>query len=125
MLVALPDGNHKADAVADALAAAVATLPAAAGPVADLGPGPRDGRSTAVHHRHRHRRSTSATPSRPGSAAATRTPTGCCASTCPARLDFRTLTQADLDAIAQELNERPRQTLGFKTPSQALAEVLR
>ena len=29
----------------------------------------------------------------------------------PRRLDFRTLTQADLDAIAQELNERPRQTL--------------
>jgi IS30 family transposase len=27
MLVALPDGNHKADAVADALAAAVTTLP--------------------------------------------------------------------------------------------------
>ena len=43
----------------------------------------------------------------------------------PRRLDFRTLTQADFDAIAQELNERPRQTLGFKTPSQALAEVLR
>jgi len=40
-------------------------------------------------------------------------------------VDFRTLTQADFDAIAQELNERPRQTLGFKTPSQALAEVLR
>jgi IS30 family transposase len=33
--------------------------------------------------------------------------------------------QADFDAIAQQLNERPRQTLGFKTPSQALAEVLR
>lgn len=43
----------------------------------------------------------------------------------PRRLDFRTLTQADLDAITQELNERPRQTLGFKTPSQALAKVLR
>ena len=43
----------------------------------------------------------------------------------PRRLDFRTLTQADLDAIAQELNERPRRTLGIKTPSQALAEVLR
>ena len=40
-------------------------------------------------------------------------------------LSSRTLTQADLDAIAQALNERPRQTLGFKTPSQALAEVLR
>ncbi len=43
----------------------------------------------------------------------------------PRRLDFRTLSQADLDTIAQELNERPRQTLGFKTPSQALDEVLR
>ena len=43
----------------------------------------------------------------------------------PRRLDFRTLTQADLDTIAQELNERPRQTLEFKTPSQALAEALR
>jgi IS30 family transposase len=43
----------------------------------------------------------------------------------PRRLDFRTLTQADFDFIAQELNERPRQTLGFKTPSQALVEVLR
>ena len=43
----------------------------------------------------------------------------------PRRIDFRTLTQADLDAIANELNERPRQTLEFKTPSQALAEALR
>ena len=33
--------------------------------------------------------------------------------------------KADFDAIALELNERPRQTLGFKTPSQAMAEVLR
>jgi len=43
----------------------------------------------------------------------------------PRRLDFRTLIQADFDAIALELNQRPRQILGFKTPSQALAEVLR
>jgi IS30 family transposase len=43
----------------------------------------------------------------------------------PRRPGFRTLTQAGFDAIAQELNERPRQTLKFKTPSQALAEVLR
>jgi IS30 family transposase len=41
------------------------------------------------------------------------------------RLDFRTLTQADFDAIAQELNDRPRQNLNFKAPSQALAEALR
>jgi IS30 family transposase len=43
----------------------------------------------------------------------------------PRRLDFRTFSQADFDTIAQELNERPRPTLGFTTPSQALAEVLR
>jgi IS30 family transposase len=39
--------------------------------------------------------------------------------------DLAQLDQAALDAIAAELNGRPRQTLGFKTPSQALAEALR
>ena len=39
--------------------------------------------------------------------------------------DLRQFDQATLDAIAAELNGRPRQTLGFKTPSQALAEALR
>jgi IS30 family transposase len=39
--------------------------------------------------------------------------------------DLRQFDQAALDAIAAELNGRPRQTLGFKTPSQALAEALR
>ena len=43
----------------------------------------------------------------------------------PQRMNFRELTQDDFDAIAAELNDRPRQTLGFKTPSEALAEVLR
>ena len=39
--------------------------------------------------------------------------------------DLRQFGQAALDAIAAELNGRPRQTLGFRTPSQALAEALR
>jgi IS30 family transposase len=38
--------------------------------------------------------------------------------------DLRRFDQAALDAIAAELNGRPRQTLGFQTPSQALAEAL-
>ena len=38
--------------------------------------------------------------------------------------DLGQIDQADLDAIAAELNGHPRQTLGFKTPSQALAEAL-
>jgi IS30 family transposase len=42
----------------------------------------------------------------------------------PQNADLRKFDQAALDAIAAELNGRPRQTLGFKTPSQALAEAL-
>jgi IS30 family transposase len=42
----------------------------------------------------------------------------------PKGADLGQLDQAALDAIAAELNGRPRQTLGFKTPSQALAEAL-
>jgi transposase, IS30 family len=43
----------------------------------------------------------------------------------PKGADLRQFDQAALDAIAAELNGRPRQTLGFKTPSQAPAEPLR
>lgn len=38
--------------------------------------------------------------------------------------DFRTLTQAELDTTAHELNDRPRQTLDWHTPRQALTAVL-
>ena len=34
-------------------------------------------------------------------------------------------SQADLDAVADQMNGRPRQTLGWKTPSQALERALR
>jgi IS30 family transposase len=43
----------------------------------------------------------------------------------PKGADLRQLDQAALDAIAAELNGRPRQTLDFQTPSQVLAEALR
>jgi IS30 family transposase len=43
----------------------------------------------------------------------------------PRTADLRRFTQADLDRIAAELNGRPRQILGFQTPSQILAEALR
>ncbi|MGH2456900.1 MAG: IS30 family transposase, partial [Candidatus Limnocylindria bacterium] len=35
------------------------------------------------------------------------------------------VTQEQLDAVAAELNERPRQTLGWMKPCEALADVLR
>jgi IS30 family transposase len=33
-------------------------------------------------------------------------------------------TQADLDAVALELNDRPRQTLGWASPAQTLTQLL-
>jgi len=42
----------------------------------------------------------------------------------PKGTDMAALTQDDLDAAAHSLNNRPRQTLGWKAPSQKLAEVL-
>jgi transposase, IS30 family len=43
----------------------------------------------------------------------------------PRTADLREFSQADLDRIAAQLNGRPRQILGFKTPLQVLAAVLR
>ncbi len=42
----------------------------------------------------------------------------------PKGTDMSLLTQTDLDTAAHSLNNRPRQTLDWKAPSQKLAEVL-
>jgi IS30 family transposase len=123
MLVALPNG-HKADLVADALAARITTLPAALTRTLTWDQG---------HEMAEHVRFTEATgievyfcdPKSPWQRGSNENTNGLLRQYLPRTLDFRTLTQADFDAIADELNARPRQTLGFKTPSEALAEVLR
>lgn len=43
----------------------------------------------------------------------------------PRKTLMHTISQTQLDDIAAELNGRPRQTLGFMTPSEALDEALR
>jgi transposase, IS30 family len=42
----------------------------------------------------------------------------------PKRSDLAPFGQAALDAFAAELNRRPRETLAWKTPSQALDEAV-
>jgi IS30 family transposase len=42
----------------------------------------------------------------------------------PKGTDLSAFTEGQLDIVAQELNERPRQTLGWMTPSQRLAELV-
>jgi IS30 family transposase len=122
MLVALPNG-HKADLVADALAAKITTLPAALTRTLTWDQG---------HEMAQHLRFTQVTgievyfcdPKSPWQRGSNENTNGLLRQYLPKTLDFKTLTQADFDAIADKLNRRPRQTLGFKTPSQALAEVL-
>jgi IS30 family transposase len=43
----------------------------------------------------------------------------------PKGTNFRRVTPERLDEVAAQLNDRPRQTLGWKTPSEVLAQALR
>jgi IS30 family transposase len=123
MLVALPDG-HRAEVVAKALAAKITTLPAALTRTLTWDQG---------HEMAAHARFTSETginvyfcdPKSPWQRGSNENTNGLLRQYLPRTVSMRDYSQADLDAIADQLNQRPRQTLGFKTPSQALAEVLR
>jgi len=42
----------------------------------------------------------------------------------PKGTDFSIVTEAELDAVADELNQRPRKRLGFANPNEQLAELL-
>ena len=123
MLVALPHG-HRAELVADALAAKITTLPAALTRTLTWDQG---------HEMAAHARFTSQTgiavyfcdPKSPWQRGSNENTNGLLRQYLPRTVNMRDYNQDDFDAIADQLNGRPRQTLGFKTPSQALAEVLR
>ncbi len=124
MLIALPHG-HRADLVADALAAKITTLPAALRRTLTWD----QGQEMAAHARFTLDTGIQVSfcdPKSPWQLRGSNENTnGLLRQYLPRRLNFRELTQDDFDTIATELNDRPRQTLGFKTPSEALAEVLR
>jgi IS30 family transposase len=123
MLVALPNG-HRAELVAAALAAKITTLPAALTRTLTWDQG---------HEMAEHARFTIDTgiqvyfcdPKSPWQRGTNENTNGLLRQYLPRTVSMRDYSQAEFDAIADRLNGRPRQTLGFKTPSQALAEVLR
>ncbi len=123
MLIALPDG-HAADVVADALAAKIVELPDQLRRSLTWD----QGKEMAAHARF-----TIDTdipvyfcdPRSPWQRGSNENTNGLLRQYFPKRSEIAHYTQADLDAVAAELNDRPRQTLGWQSPSQALDEALR
>ena len=123
MLVALPDG-HRADLVADTLAATITTLPDQLRRSLTWD----QGKEMADHARFSI--DTGVTvyfcdPRSPWQRGTNENTNGLLRQYFPKRSDLKTHTQADLDRVAAELNNRPRQTLGWMSPSEALDEALR
>jgi IS30 family transposase len=122
MLVALPDG-YKAEQVRPALAAAVARLPEQVRRSLTWD----QGKEMAEHTKFTVDTGVQVyfcDPRSPWQRGSNENTNGLLRQYLSRGADLRQLDQASLDAIAAELNGRPRQTLGFKTPSQALAEAL-
>jgi IS30 family transposase len=117
-------GGHRAELVADALAEAITTLPQQLTRSLTWDQG---------HEMAEHGRFTVDTgvavyfcdPTSPWQRGGNENTNGLLRQYLPRHISFRDFSQDDLDSIAAELSSRPRQTLEFKTPSEASAEVLR
>jgi IS30 family transposase len=123
MLIALPDG-HAADVVADALAAKVVELPEQLRRSLTWD----QGKEMAAHAQFSVKTGVPVyfcDPRSPWQRGSNENTNGLLRQYFPKRTEIAHYTQADLDAVAAQLNGRPRQTLGWKTPSQALDAALR
>ena len=123
MLVALPDG-HAADVVADALATKIVELPEQLRRSLTWD----QGKEMAAHAQFSVKTGVPVyfcDPRSPWQRGSNENTNGLLRQYFPKRTEIEHYTQADLDGVAAELNGRPRQTLGWKTPSQALDEALR
>ena len=123
MLIGLPNG-HSADIVADALAAKIGELPAQLRRSITWD----QGKEMAQHARFSIETGVPVyfcDPRSPWQRGSNENTNGLLRQYFPKRTDLKVHSQADLDRVAAELNDRPRQTLKWKSPSQALDEALR
>ena len=118
MLVGLPDG-HRAELVAGALGAAITTLPRQLTRSLTWDQG---------HEMAEHARFTVDTrvavyfcdPKSPWQRGSNENTNGLLRQYFPKGMDLSNITQAQLNAVARRLNERPRETLNWRSPYQAL-----
>jgi IS30 family transposase len=121
-LVALPAGT-KAKAVADALAASIATLPAQLRRSLTWD----QGREMAEHERFTVKTGVAVyfcDPHSPWQRGSNENTNGLLRQYFPKGQSLAGVTQAELDEVACRLNTRPRETLGFRTPAEKLAELI-
>ena len=122
MLVRLP-GSHTADVVADALAEAIATLPEQLRRSIT-----RDqGKEMAEHARFSVATGVPVCfcdPHSPWQRGSNENTNGLLRQYFPKGTTLSGHSPAHLAAVADELNGRPRKTLGWKTPAEALAQIL-
>ena len=122
MLIALPDG-HGADVVADALAAKIVELPEQLRRSLTWD----QGKEMAAHAHFSIKTGVPVyfcDPRSPWQRGSNENTNGLLRQYFPKRTEIAHYSQADLDQVAAELNGRPRQTLGWRSPSQALDEAL-
>jgi IS30 family transposase len=123
MLIALAK-NHRADVVADALTAKIATLPVALRQSLTWD----QGKEMAEHARFSIDSGVSVyfcDPRSPWQRGSNENTNGLLRQYFPKRTSLAPFSQGDLDHVADELNGRPRQTLDWTTPSEALDDALR
>ena len=123
LLVALPDGRS-APAVRDALTRCIQTLPAQLRRSLTWD----QGRELAEHVRFTVDTGVQVyfcDPHSPWQRGSNENTNGLLRQYFPKGADLSRFSQVELDAVAAELNGRPRQTLGWMKPSEALAAVLR
>ena len=121
LLVALPDG-YKPEQVAPALAAKIKTLPDSLRRTLtwDQGPEMRDWKQIRVDAGIE---IFFCDPHAPWQRGTNENTNGLLRQYFPKGTDFSTITEAELDRVADELNDRPRKRLGFYKPSERIAEL--
>jgi IS30 family transposase len=122
MLVALPDG-YKPEQVAPALAAKIQTLPETLrrSLTWDQGPEMRDWKQIRVDAGVE---VYFCDPHAPWQRGSNENTNGLLRQYFPKGTDFSGVTEAALDAVAKELNDRPRKRLGFHKPNEKIADLL-